>query len=267
MNLRSQNLAAHICIAVLLLSAISLSMLGCGVTPQPGSTSRTLAAAAQPTASSGAVEADNVPVASFTLGVTPGTISVAQGNSSTAVATVTIVTGYSHKIALTAVGAPSGVTVKLNPATIPAPGAGTSTMTVTASSTAPTGSYTLKVKAADGTNSAKVSVTLNVTTSSGGNPGATFTGCMYKTGGHSYQAVKISVKNPGTYPFYANLYSGATCSVWADDFGNGQLLNLGSGVDYIFWFDHFPDQTAMSAIWQVGSNTSKCLSYATAPQC
>lgn len=97
-------------------------------------------------------------------------------------------------------------------------------------------------------------------------PKATFKGCWYRTGGQEYQAVKISVKNPGTYPFYANLYYGSTCTKWADDFGNGQLLHFG-GFGYTFWFDHFPDQKDMSAIWQVGKDNSACIAYQTAPAC
>ncbi len=96
--------------------------------------------------------------------------------------------------------------------------------------------------------------------------GATFKGCWYKTGGLWYQAVKISVKNPGTYPFYANLYYGSTCSKWADDFGNGELIQFGD-YGYTFWFDHFPDKKNMSAIWQVGKDKSACIVYETSPQC
>jgi hypothetical protein len=97
-------------------------------------------------------------------------------------------------------------------------------------------------------------------------PGATFKGCWYKTGGKEYQAANISVKNPGTYPFYANLYYGSTCSQWADDFGNGERIDFG-GFGYTFWFDHFPDKKDMSAIWQVGSNKSACIAYENAPLC
>ena len=97
-------------------------------------------------------------------------------------------------------------------------------------------------------------------------PKATFKGCWYKTGGKEYQAVEISVKNPGTYHFYANLYYGSTCSKWADDFGNGQLIEFG-GFTYTFWFDAFPDRKNMSAIWQVGPDKSACIAYETAPAC
>ncbi len=154
--------------------------------------------------------------------------------------------------------------MKLNPTTIAAPGAGTSTVSITVGSTVKAGSYSIGLKAADGSLSATATLTLKV--SSGSDPGATFQGCMYTTGGHKYQAAKVSVKNPGTYPFYANLYYGSTCGQWADDFGNGQQINFGT-FDYTFWFDHFPDQPDMSAIWQVGPDKSACISYASAPPC
>ncbi len=200
----------------------------------------------------------------FTIAVSPGSVTIAPGKSGSAKITTTVVSGFNHALQLSASGVPSGVTVKLNPTQIPAPGSGSSAVSISVGSTVAAGTYSIGLKAADGTLSATATLTLKVSSSS--DPGATFQGCMYTTGGHSYQAVKISVKNPGKYPFYANLYYGSTCSQWADDFGNGQLINFG-GFDYTFWFDHFPDQKNMSAIWQVGPDTSKCIAYATAPSC
>jgi len=100
------------------------------------------------------------------------------------------------------------------------------------------------------------------------NPNATFKGCWYKQGGHRYQAVDVSVGNPGTYPFNAILYHGATCNPndFADQFGFGQLLNFG-GFGETFWFTDFEDQTGMSALWYVGNENSQCVNYAVAPAC
>lgn len=100
------------------------------------------------------------------------------------------------------------------------------------------------------------------------NPNAKFKGCWHRQNGHRYQAVDISVGNPGTYPFNAILYRGATCNPndVADQFGFGQPLNFG-GFGYTFWFTDFRDQTNMSALWYVGSQHSQCVSYATAPNC
>jgi len=207
---------------------------------------------------------DTATTANFTLTLSPLTVAVAGGKSGTVKIKTTVVSGYDHLINLSKSNMPAGVTIKLSPATIPAPGAGTSTATITVAKTVAVGSYAIHVRATDGTNSVTKTFTLKVTSTS--DPGATFQGCWYTTGGSGYQGVRVSVKNPGTYPFYANLYYGATCSQWADDFGNGQEIPFGN-FDYIFWFDHFPNQRNMSALWQVGADKSVCVSYATIPDC
>ena len=100
------------------------------------------------------------------------------------------------------------------------------------------------------------------------NAGAKFQGCWYKSGRHYYQAVDLTVADPGIYTFNANLYYGTTCdpSTQADEFGFGQEIDFG-GFGYIFWFTAFANKPDMSAIWQVGSDTSKCVNYKTAPLC
>jgi hypothetical protein len=100
------------------------------------------------------------------------------------------------------------------------------------------------------------------------NPKATFQGCWYGLKGKHYQGVEVSVANPGTYSFDADLYYGTTCdpSTQADEFGFGQKLPFG-GEDYIFWFTAFADKRDMSALWHVGSDTSQCVNYETALQC
>jgi hypothetical protein len=99
-------------------------------------------------------------------------------------------------------------------------------------------------------------------------PGAKFRGCWYKHNGHRYQGVYIKVANPGTYPFDADLYRGATCNPAQkiDEFGFGTRLHFG-GFGYIFWFTDFADQSNTSALWYVGRDKSKCVSYAAAPSC
>lgn len=244
-------------IRIFVLSA-ALCMIGCGVnTPHD---------AGSPVASAMSQNEEGNNTTQFTISVSPAKLMVATGKSGSAKITTTIAQGFNHALQLSATNVPAGVTVTLNPAEIPAPGSGTSNVKITVSSGATPGIYSIGLKAADGSLSATASLKLEVSYSSSGNPGANFQGCWYKTGGHGYQAVKISVKNPGTYHFYANLYHGSTCSQWADDFGNGQLINFG-GAGYIFWFDHFPDQRNMSALWQVGNNVSACIAYSNAPPC
>ncbi len=244
-----------VCSSVL---AAVLCMVGCGVnTPRE---------AGSPVASAMSQTEEGFNTTQFTISVSPAKVMVATGKSGSAKITTTIAQGFDHALQLSATTVQAGVTVTLSPTEIPAPGSGTSTVKITVSSTATPGIYSIGLKAADGSLSATATLKLEVSNSSTGNPGANFQGCWYKSGGHGYQAVKISVKNPGTYHFYANLYNGSTCSQWADDFGNGQLISFG-GADYIFWFDHFPDQRNMSALWQVGNNVSACVVYSSAPPC
>jgi hypothetical protein len=205
--------------------------------------------------------------APFTVIVQPAAVTVQQGKSGSATATTKINTGFNHSLQMSASGEPSGVSVSLNPLVIPAPGAGTSAMSISVASSVQTGSYPLTVTASEGTVSAAAKTTLNVISGTT-NPNAKFKGCWYRQNGHRYQGVDISVGNPGTYPFNAILYRGATCNPndFADQFGFGQMLNFG-GFGYTFWFTDFRDRTNMSALWYVGSENSQCVNYATAPNC
>lgn len=247
--------SVFICSSVLF---VALCMVGCGVnTPHD---------AGSPVASAMIRNEEGNNTTQFTIAVSPAKLMVATGKSGSAKITTTVAQGFDHALQLSATNVPTGVTVTLSPTQIPAPGSGTSNVNITVSSGTRPGIYPIGLKAAEASLSATATLKLEVSYSSAGNPGANFQGCWYKTGGHGYQAVKISVKNPGTYHFYANLYHGSTCSQWADDFGNGQLISFG-GADYIFWFDHFPDQRNMSALWQVGNNVSLCVVYSNAPPC
>jgi hypothetical protein len=201
----------------------------------------------------------------FTVSLQPSTITIAPGKSGSVKVTTRITTGYNHALRLSVSNLPAGVSVTLTPAVIPAPGAGTSKAAITVQSSVAPGTYSIRVTASDGTTSRTAKLTLKVASSG---PGATFQGCWYHQNGHRYQGVRISVANPGTYPFDADLYYGATCdpTKFADEFGFGTLLNFG-GFDYIFWFRDFADQSDMSAFWHVGNDQSQCVNYAVAPDC
>lgn len=200
----------------------------------------------------------------FSDSLVPTTITIGEGKTGTSKLTTKIASGYDHALTLSASNLPTGVTVKFSPSTIPAPGSGTSTATVSVADTVAAGSYSLKLTATDGTNSASSTLTLKVSASSSG---ATFKACWYKSGGKSYQGVIVGVEKAGLYSFNALLYSDTTCSTYADQFGYGQEIDFGTS-DYIFWFDHYPNQTNYSALWYVGSNTSACLVYnSSTPTC
>jgi hypothetical protein len=108
----------------------------------------------------------------------------------------------------------------------------------------------------------------NATTAEPTNPNATFKGCWFRQGKNHYQAVDISVGNAGTYAFNAVLYHGTTCNPndVADQIGFGEKLGFG-GSGYTFWFDRFANKKDMSALWYVGSDSSVCVNYETAPSC
>lgn len=200
----------------------------------------------------------------FTVAIQPSTVTIAPGHSASAKVTTTVTSGYDHALDLT-VSVPAGVSVHFSPKVIPVPGAGASTATIKVPGTGVSGTHAIRVTASDGTTLAKATLTLKVPAS---DPGATFQGCRYQTNGNTYQGVTISVANPGTYPFDAVLYYGTTCDPnnWADEFGFGTPLDFG-GFDWIFWFNAFPDQNNMSALWYVGSDKSQCVNYEVVPDC
>ena len=97
---------------------------------------------------------------------------------------------------------------------------------------------------------------------------ATFQGCVWNQNGNKYQAVTISLNQPATVTFDANLYYGSTCdpNQWADRFGFGRSITLGT-FSYIFWFTDFKNQMNMSALWKINNQTSSCINYMVAPPC
>jgi len=204
-------------------------------------------------------------VSEFTVAVQPSSVTIVPGKSASAKVITNVAAGYSHALQLKVSNVPGGVSVSLVPALIPAPGAGTSIAHITVANTVPPGIYSMLVKASNGTITQTARLSLTVASSGAG---ATFQGCWYYNNGHRYQGVRISVANPGTYPFDAVLYRGATCDPanFADEFGFGTPLNFG-GFGYIFWFRDFADQSDMSAFWHVGNDRSQCVSYAVAPDC
>ncbi len=170
---------------------------------------------------------------------------------------------------LEAVNPPAGVAISFSPSVIAAPGSGTSQVNVNVDSTVAAGKYSIKISASDGsvTHTATLKLTVNAISSSG--PVGPIIGCTLKMSGHKYQAVKFTMNENATVDFNATLYFGATCNPnqWADQFGFGQSLNLGVGLNYTFWFTDFPDQPNTSAIWQLGNQSSQCVDYSVAPDC
>jgi uncharacterized membrane protein len=80
----------------------------------------------------------------------PNSISVGQGQYSTADVFTILIGGFNSAISLSATGGPAGTSVTFNPSTIPAPGAGSSIMTMNVPSNAPLGNYPVTVTAKGG---------------------------------------------------------------------------------------------------------------------
>ncbi len=108
----------------------------------------------------------------FTLGVSPASLSLAQGSSGSTTLTTTLKGNFNSALSLSATGLPSGVTASFNPTSIAAPGSGSSTLTFTASSTAATGTANVTVTASGGgvTHTATVPVTVTSKNILGINP-------------------------------------------------------------------------------------------------
>jgi subtilase family serine protease len=97
----------------------------------------------------------------FTLSASPNSISIGQGSSGTSTITSSVTGGFSGSIALSSSGAPSGVTVSFNPASITA--AGTSTMTIAVGPSVTAGTYSITVTGTSGSIVESATVTLTVT--------------------------------------------------------------------------------------------------------
>src|SRR5271166_1451502 len=105
----------------------------------------------------------------FGISASPASLTIVQGNKGTSTITTTIIAGFDSPISLSASGAPAGITVGLNPSTIPAPGAGNSTMTITVGISTLPGTYPITVTGNGG--GAQHGTTVTVTVSAAPNFG------------------------------------------------------------------------------------------------
>jgi Zn-dependent metalloprotease len=136
----------------------------------------------------------NVTSNDFSMAVSPTSGSVQQGASTTATISTTTTSGSAQNVALTATGAPAGVSVGFSPSTVQS--GGSSTMTVSASSSAASGNYTITVTGT-GAKTHTVQYVLSVGT---GNPGPSSPPDINVTNvkGHLSQLYSIAQNNGGT---------------------------------------------------------------------
>ena len=102
-----------------------------------------------------------IPQFDFSISVSPISGSVVQGGSVPSTVTVTLVSGTTQSVSLSASGLPSGATASFNPSS--GNPTFTSTMTISASSTTPTGTYPVTITGTGGGKSHPTTYTLTVT--------------------------------------------------------------------------------------------------------
>jgi uncharacterized membrane protein len=101
----------------------------------------------------------------FTLGVSPTSQSVQQGQSAVYAVTATATNGFTGAVSLTASGQPSGATTGFSPSAITlssSASTGTSTVTVATASTTPVGSYSITITGTSGKLKKTITVSLTV---------------------------------------------------------------------------------------------------------
>ncbi|HET9169202.1 MAG TPA: carbohydrate binding domain-containing protein [Actinospica sp.] len=138
----------------------------------------------------------------FSVSVSPTSASVAAGSSTTATVKTAVTSGSAQSVALSASGAPSGVTVSFSPGSVTA--GNSSTVTFAAGSSTANGTYPITItgSAASGTQTATYTLTVTGGTSGGG---GSLTNGNFETGGlspwtcQSGDAVQTSTVHSGRY--------------------------------------------------------------------
>ena len=133
----------------------------------------------------------------FTVSASPGSVSVAPGNSGTSTVTVAISGGFNSAVALSATGQPAGVTVSFTPPSIAAPGSGTSTMTMAVASTTAIGTYPITVTGMGGgiTQTTTVTLTVNSVTTPDFSLSASPSSLTISPGRHLTTAIAVTPSN------------------------------------------------------------------------
>jgi hypothetical protein len=110
----------------------------------------------------------------FALGLSPATLTIAQGGTATATLTTTVVSGNPQSVSLSASGAPSGASVSFAPATLTTGSSATVHVAISASVKPGTYSISLTATGAAATHSASLTVTVTGSGGGGGIVNGTF---------------------------------------------------------------------------------------------
>ncbi|MBR7829827.1 carbohydrate binding domain-containing protein [Actinospica sp. MGRD01-02] len=138
----------------------------------------------------------------FSVAVSPTSGSVAAGSSATATVSTAVTSGSAQSLALTASGAPSGVTVSFSPSSVTA--GSSSTVTFATTSSAASGSYPITITGTGSSGTETATYTLTVTGGSSGG-GGSLTNGDFETGAlspwtcQSGDAVQSTTVHSGKY--------------------------------------------------------------------
>ena len=116
----------------------------------------------------------------FSVSVSPSSASVAAGSSATAKVSTAVTSGSAQSVALTASGAPSGVTVSFSPSSVTA--GNSSTVTFATSSSTANGTYPITITGTAASGTVTATYTLTVTGGTGGNGGGSLVNGNFETG-------------------------------------------------------------------------------------
>jgi hypothetical protein len=142
------------------------------------------------------------PANGFSVSVSPASASVAAGSSTTATVKTAVTSGSAQSVALSASGAPSGVTVSFSPSSVTA--GSSSTVTFATSSSTASGTYPITITGTGSSGTATATYTLTVTGGTTGGGGSLVDG-DFETGGlspwtcQSGDAVQTATVHSGKY--------------------------------------------------------------------
>ena len=120
------------------------------------------------------------PSNNFSVSISPTSASVAAGSSATATVSTKVTSGSAQSVALSASGAPSGVTVSFSPSSVTA--GNSSTVTFATSSSAANGTYPITITGTGSSASQTATYTLTVTGGSTGSGGGSLVNGNFETG-------------------------------------------------------------------------------------
>ncbi|MER7892016.1 M28 family peptidase [Micromonospora sp. NPDC094482] len=162
------------------------------------------------------------PGSDFSVSVSPTSGSVARGGSRTATVSTATTAGAAQPVALSASGAPNGVTVSFSPSSVTS--GGSATMTLTASATGTTGAFTITVT---GTGSVTRTATYTLTvTGTGGCAGGQLIGNGgFESGTSPWTATSGVITNSADQPARTGSYK-----AWLDGYGRTRTDTLAQSV-------------------------------------